>query len=67
MGLCHGNNRKAKDKKKKGTPGVFDANELKIDLINEINEVRALHQAPDLALAREIDAISQDFANKVAK
>ena len=26
-----------------------------------------MHQAPDLALAREIDAISQAFANKVAK
>ena len=68
MGLCHANNRKAKDGKKKNrAPGSFNSNELKADLISEINEVREMHQAPDLALSKEIDSISQTFANKVAK
>ena len=69
MGLCQANNRKAKDgsRKKNRAPGHFDANELKNDLILEINEVRSIHQVPGLSLSREIDSISQSFANKIAK
>ena len=68
MGLCHSNERKAKDSKRtKNNTGNFDPNELKNDLINEINAIRDIHQVPALSPAREIESIAQSFANKVAK
>ena len=70
MGLCHANERKAKGKKTKSagaTGGNFDPNELKYDLINEINAIRDIHQVEALSPAREIETIAQSFANKVAK
>ena len=68
MGLCQGNDRKAKDtKRNKNKSGNFDINELKSDLILEINEVRNMHQVDGLSPSKEIEAISQSFANKLAK
>ena len=71
MGLCQANSRKAKEGTKKRTKssvgGNFDINELKNDLILEINEVRELHQVSGLSLNREIESIAQAFANKIAK
>ena len=69
MGLGHGKNRKGKagKKKKRGNAGTFDVNELKSDIFYAINELRQLHQVGEIALAREIDSISQSFANKLAK
>ena len=68
MGLCEANNRKAKDSsKRKNNTGKFDINELKNDLIMEINEVREMHQVSGLSPNREIESIAQSFANKVAK
>lgn len=66
MGLCHGHDRKAKGSKQKKS-GPFDANQLKYDLLMEINAIREVHQVEPLGLAKEIDSISQSFANKVAK
>ena len=71
MGLCQANSRKAKEGTKKRTKssggGNFDINELKNDLILEINEVRELHQVSGLSPNREIESIAQAFANKIAK
>ena len=69
MGLCQGHDRKAKDstRKKNKSSGNFDINELKNDLILEINEVREMHQVEGLYQNREIDSIAQSFANKLAK
>ena len=68
MGLCQGNDRKAKDtKRNKNKSGNFDINELKSDLILEINEVRNMHQVDGLSPSKEIESISQSFANKLAK
>ena len=68
MGLCQGNDRKAKDtKRNKNKNGSFDINELKSDLILEINEVRSIHQVEGLSPNKEIESIAQSFANKLAK
>lgn len=68
MGLCQGNERKAKKSTKKNErTGNFDANELKNDLILEINAIREIHQVDGLSPSREIESIAQSFANKVAK
>ena len=58
---------KKEGKKKHGNAGTFDYNELKSDIFYAINELRQLHQVGEIALAREIDSISQSFANKLAK
>jgi len=68
MGLCQANHRKAlADKDRKNRVIKFDAKQLKHDLIDEINHVRALHQVPKLSLNKEIASISQSYANKLAK
>lgn len=68
MGLCQGNDRKAKDSKRNNNKsGNFDINELKSNLILEINEVRKMHQVDGLSPNKEIESISQSFANKLAK
>lgn len=68
MGLCQSNERKAKSSnKKKARVGNFNANELKNDLIMEMNQIRDIHQVAGLSPSRELESVAQNFSNKVAK
>ena len=46
---------------------VYENADLKEGILTEINQIRELHQVPELISSGDIDSIAQAFANKLAK
>ena len=46
---------------------IYENSELKEGIITSINQIRELHQVPELILSADIDSIAQAYANKLAK
>jgi uncharacterized protein YkwD len=52
---------------RKPRKSFYENAELKNGILSEINQLRKLHQVPELISSPDIDSISQAFANKIAK
>ena len=46
---------------------IYENADLKEGILTEINQIRELHQVPELISSGDIDSIAQAFANKLAK
>ena len=68
-----GNSQKGGDKlptrtrTRKPRRSVYENADLKEGILTEINQIRELHQVPELISSGDIDSIAQAFANKLAK
>lgn len=52
---------------RKPRKSFYENADLKNGILSEINQIRKLHQVPELISSPDIDSISQAFANKIAK
>ena len=52
---------------RKPRKSIYENADLKEGILSEINEIRLLHQVPELISSADIDSIAQSFANKLAK
>ena len=46
---------------------IYENADLKEGILTQINQIRILHQVPELISSGDIDSIAQSFANKLAK
>ena len=70
MGNCQKNEEKLSintARARKPRRSVYENAELKDGLLEEINQIRVIHQVPELISSGDIDSIAQSFANKLAK
>ena len=52
---------------RKPRKSIYENADLKEGILTQINQIRTLHQVPELISSGDIDSISQSFANKLAK
>jgi uncharacterized protein YkwD len=58
---------RSRGRDRKPRKSFYENAELKNGILSEINQLRKLHQVPELISSPDIDSISQAFANKIAK
>lgn len=69
MGNCQRSDDKlpTRTRSRKPRKSIYENADLKEGILTEINQIRTLHQVPELISSADIDSISQSFANKLAK
>lgn len=65
-GLCHADRREKKFKVS-GNVGPIDPATMRQELIEQINELREIHQVSGLWESSELNAIAQSFSNQLVK
>ena len=58
---------RTKTNARKPRRSIYENADLKEGIITGINQIRVLHQVPELISSGDIDSIAQAYANKLAK